>query len=113
MASGAHDTEDRLPRPSAARELVQKQYEAEVVQALFVDKPRAVIESQPLVYFPEPVEPKRPAVLVLLSDRFSCTFVFKFQCRDRDSPQRAKTVRFWQEGRNHSLLAQPIGMRIR
>ena len=59
VASDAHDTEKRPPRLSDARALVEKEYSAELAQALFVDNPRAVIESQPLPHFPEPAEPKK------------------------------------------------------
>ncbi|HXE76434.1 MAG TPA: CpsB/CapC family capsule biosynthesis tyrosine phosphatase [Candidatus Xenobia bacterium] len=59
VASDAHDTDDRPPRLSEARALVEKEYGAELAEALFVDNPRAAIESQPLPYFPEATEPKK------------------------------------------------------
>ncbi len=59
VASDAHDTENRPPRMSEARALVEKEYSAELAQALFVDNPGAIIESQPLPYFPEPAEPRK------------------------------------------------------
>lgn len=58
VASDAHDTDDRPPRMSEARALVEKDYGADLAQALFVENPRAVIDSQPLLYFPEAAEPK-------------------------------------------------------
>lgn len=54
IASDAHDTQHRPPRLSAARARVTQQFDAEVAQALFVDNPRAAIESRPLPYFPDP-----------------------------------------------------------
>ena len=59
VASDAHDAEDRPPRLSEARAQVEKVYGAELAQALFIDNPRAAIESQPLPYFPEAGEPKK------------------------------------------------------
>jgi protein-tyrosine phosphatase len=59
VASDAHDTEKRPPRLSEARAWMEKNHGAELAQALFVDNPRAVVESQPLPYFPELLTPKR------------------------------------------------------
>lgn len=59
VASDAHDTRRRPPRLSPARARVEKDYGADVARALFVENPRAAIESRPLPYFPEPAPPKR------------------------------------------------------
>ena len=59
VASDAHDTQHRPPLLSPARALVEEKHGAEVAQALFVDNPRAALESRPLPYFPEPAPPKR------------------------------------------------------
>ena len=59
VASDAHDTEKRPPRLSEARAWMEKNHGAELAQALFVDNPRAVVESQPLPFFPEALEPKK------------------------------------------------------
>ncbi|MCI0402105.1 MAG: exopolysaccharide biosynthesis protein [Acidobacteria bacterium] len=59
VASDAHDTEKRSPRMSEARVWMEENYGAELARALFVDNPRAVVDSQALPYFPEPVEPKK------------------------------------------------------
>ncbi len=59
VASDAHDTENRPPRMTEARRLVEKEHGAELAQALFVDNPRAVVDSQPLSYFPEAAEPRK------------------------------------------------------
>lgn len=55
VASDAHDTQDRTPKLSPARAVVTEKAGAEVAQALFIDNPRAAIESRPLPYFPEPI----------------------------------------------------------
>jgi protein-tyrosine phosphatase len=59
VASDAHDTEKRPPRMSEARAWMEKKHGAELAQALFVDNPRAVVESQALPYFPEPASPQK------------------------------------------------------
>lgn len=59
VASDAHDTQDRPPKLSPARAVVAENFGAEVAQALFVDNPRAVIESRALPYNPEPSPPPR------------------------------------------------------
>ena len=59
VASDAHDTEHRPPRLAEARARVAKKYGAAAAQALFVDNPRAALESRPLPYFPEVAPPKR------------------------------------------------------
>lgn len=59
VASDAHDTEKRPPRLAEAQAWMEKNHGAELAQALFVDNPRAVVDSQPLPYFPEPVVPKK------------------------------------------------------
>src|ERR1700693_6565403 len=55
LATDAHDTERRGPVLSAARNAVAEIYGEEVAQALVEGNPRAIIQSQPLPYFPKPV----------------------------------------------------------
>lgn len=55
LASDAHDTKHRKPLLSAAREKVAKLCGNEVARALVDDNPRAIINDQPLPYFPNPV----------------------------------------------------------
>jgi protein-tyrosine phosphatase len=55
LATDAHDTEKRIPVLSAARAAAAEVYGAEVAQALVEANPRAIIQSQPLPYFPRPV----------------------------------------------------------
>ncbi|MBI4466564.1 MAG: exopolysaccharide biosynthesis protein [Acidobacteria bacterium] len=57
VASDAHDTRHRPPRLSEARAEVEKSYGAEVARALFVENPRAALESEPLPFFPPPKPP--------------------------------------------------------
>jgi protein-tyrosine phosphatase len=57
VASDAHDTQNRPPKLSPARAVVAERFGNEVAQALFVDNPRAAIESRPLPYCPEPTPP--------------------------------------------------------
>lgn len=59
VASDAHDTKHRPPVLSPAWALVEEKHGPEVAQALFVDNPRAALESRPLPYFPEPAPPPR------------------------------------------------------
>lgn len=60
VASDAHDTRDRPPRLSPAREAVAALAGEDVARALFVENPRAVIDNCPLPYLPTPaVPPKR------------------------------------------------------
>jgi protein-tyrosine phosphatase len=55
LATDAHDTERRTPVLSAARTAVAEIYGEEVAQALVEGNPQAIIQSQPLPYFPRPV----------------------------------------------------------
>ncbi len=55
LATDAHDTEKRTPVLSAARDAVAELCGTEVAQALVEANPRAIIQSQPLPYFPRPV----------------------------------------------------------
>jgi protein-tyrosine phosphatase len=55
LATDAHDTEKRVPVLSSAREAVAGMRGQEVATALVEANPRAIIESQPLPYFPRPV----------------------------------------------------------
>lgn len=59
VASDAHDTAHRPPRLSQARTRVVQKWGLEVAEALFVENPRAAIQSRSLPYFPEPVSPRR------------------------------------------------------
>lgn len=58
VASDAHDTSDRPPKLSPAREVVAALAGEGVAQALFVENPRAVINSKPLPYLPTPATPQ-------------------------------------------------------
>lgn len=55
IASDAHDTEYRKPQLSPARDLVAQLYSEDLAQALVEQNPRAVVNGQPLPYFPDPV----------------------------------------------------------
>jgi protein-tyrosine phosphatase len=55
LASDAHDTQRRIPNLSMARDAVAECYGAELARLLVEDNPRAVVEGQPLPYFPKPV----------------------------------------------------------
>jgi protein-tyrosine phosphatase len=55
LATDAHDTEKRVPVLSTARDAVAEICGDEVAEALVEANPRAVIQSQPLPYFPRPV----------------------------------------------------------
>jgi protein-tyrosine phosphatase len=55
LATDAHDTEKRTPVLSAARDAAVEICGEEVAQALVEANPRAIIQSQPLPYFPRPV----------------------------------------------------------
>lgn len=59
VASDAHNTQHRSPRLKNARKVVAEKYGEERAQALFVENPRAAIESQSLPYYPYPTEPLR------------------------------------------------------
>lgn len=54
LATDAHDTEKRVPILSAARDAAAKICGEEVAEAMVESNPRAIIESQPLPYFPRP-----------------------------------------------------------
>ncbi len=62
VASDAHDTDRRPPHLRNARRIIKKHFGADLTQALFVDNPRAAIESKPLPYLPEPAEPIRKKI---------------------------------------------------
>lgn len=62
VASDAHDTKKRPPHLRNARHILKKHFGEDLTQALFVDNPRAAIESQPLPYFPEPATPARKKI---------------------------------------------------
>jgi len=55
LATDAHDTEKRVPVLSTARHAVAEIYGTEVAEALTEGNPRAIVNSQPLPYFPRPV----------------------------------------------------------
>jgi len=55
LATDAHDTQKRIPVLSTARDAAADLYGEEVAQALVEANPRAIINSQPLPYFPRPV----------------------------------------------------------
>lgn len=54
LATDAHDTEKRIPVLSTAREAAAEICGDEVAEALVERNPRAIIESQPLPFFPRP-----------------------------------------------------------
>jgi protein-tyrosine phosphatase len=56
LATDAHDTERRTPVLSKGRDAVAEICGGEVAQALVEGNPRAIIESQPLPYFPKPLQ---------------------------------------------------------
>ena len=55
LATDAHDMEKRIPVLSTARDAAAEIKGDEVAQALVDANPRAIINSQPLPYFPRPV----------------------------------------------------------
>jgi protein-tyrosine phosphatase len=55
LASDAHDTNHRPPLLSAARKAAEELCGPEVARALVDNNPRAIINGQPLPYFPDPV----------------------------------------------------------
>jgi protein-tyrosine phosphatase len=55
LATDAHDTEKRIPVLSTARDAVAEIYSKDVAEALVDSNPHAIINSQPLPYFPRPV----------------------------------------------------------
>ena len=55
LATDAHDTEKRVPVLSAARDAAAEICGEDVADALVAANPQAIIQSQPLPYFPRPV----------------------------------------------------------
>jgi len=55
LATDAHDTEKRIPVLSTARDAVAELCSNDVAEALVEGNPRAILNSQPLPYFPRPV----------------------------------------------------------
>jgi protein-tyrosine phosphatase len=55
LATDAHDTEKRIPILSTARDAVAEICGEEIADALVEANPTAIIQSQPLPYFPRPV----------------------------------------------------------
>jgi protein-tyrosine phosphatase len=55
LATDAHDLEKRVPILSTAREAVEQIYGEQIADALVEGNPRAIVENQPLPYFPRPV----------------------------------------------------------
>jgi len=55
LASDCHDTKRRVPGLSAGREAVAQIVGDEIADALVEANPRAILNSQPLPYFPKPV----------------------------------------------------------
>ena len=55
LATDAHDTEKRVPVLSTARDAAAEICGQEIAEALVEGNPRAIIQSQPLPYFPRPV----------------------------------------------------------
>ncbi len=55
LATDAHDTEKRVPVLSAARDAAAEICGVDVAEALVEGNPQAIIQSQPLPYFPRPV----------------------------------------------------------
>ena len=55
LATDAHDTEKRVPILSTARDAAAEIVGEEIAEALAETNPRAIIENQPLPYFPRPL----------------------------------------------------------
>jgi len=55
LSTDAHDAQKRVPVLSTARDAVAEIVGAEVAEALVEQNPRAIINSQPLPYFPRPL----------------------------------------------------------
>jgi protein-tyrosine phosphatase len=55
LASDAHGTERRVPGLSAARDVVAEICGNDVARALVDGNPRAIVNGQPLPYFPRPI----------------------------------------------------------
>ena len=58
LATDAHDTEKRIPVLSTAREAAAEICGDDVAEALVKANPQAIIDNQPLPYFPRPVMAK-------------------------------------------------------
>ena len=54
LATDAHDLEKRVPILSSARDTVESMFGEQMATALVEDNPRAIINNQPLPYFPRP-----------------------------------------------------------
>jgi protein-tyrosine phosphatase len=54
LASDAHDLEKRVPILSSARDAAAEIVGQEVAEALVTDNPRAIVNDQPLPFFPRP-----------------------------------------------------------
>ena len=55
LASDAHDTQRRVPKLSEARDLIAQTYGMELANMLVEGNPRAIVQGEPLPYFPEPL----------------------------------------------------------
>jgi protein-tyrosine phosphatase len=55
LATDAHDTKNRIPVLSTARKEVEEVYGRELADALVDKNPQAIVNGQPLPYFPNPV----------------------------------------------------------
>jgi protein-tyrosine phosphatase len=55
LATDAHDTQKRVPTLSTARDAAAEICGEEIANALVEGNPRAIINNQPLPYFPRPV----------------------------------------------------------
>jgi len=55
LASDAHDAEKRVPVLSSARDAAAEICGEEIAEALVEANPRAIVENQPLPYFPRPL----------------------------------------------------------
>jgi protein-tyrosine phosphatase len=54
LATDAHDTKYRVPKLSAGREVVAEIVGADIADALVEGNPKAILNGQPLPYFPKP-----------------------------------------------------------
>jgi len=59
VGSDAHNVNRRPPQLSAAYAAVERDYGADVAEALFRENPSAVISGASLPYFPEATEARR------------------------------------------------------
>ena len=53
LSTDAHDTKRRVPVLSAAKKIIAKDFAEELADALVTHNPGAVVEDQPLPYFPQ------------------------------------------------------------